>query len=46
MKRLSKTSKERLKSWINNWLLKSFNSKDWEIERIFVKCTNEKDSNF
>lgn len=46
MKKLSKTSRERLKSWVNNWLLKTFNANDWEIESIFVKLEHEKDSNF
>lgn len=46
MKKLSKTSRERLKSWVNNWLLKTFNANEWKIEKIVVKLKHEKDSNF
>ena len=31
---------------LNNWLLKTFNANDWEIESIFVKLEHEKDCNF
>jgi hypothetical protein len=45
MKRQSKDISKRLKSWINNHLFKTLNSKEWEIESILYIYKNEKDGN-
>ena len=40
-----KTSNERLQSFLNNELFKTFNPKDWELVSILIICENEKESN-
>lgn len=44
MKKPLKTSNERLQSFLNNELFKTFNPKDWELVSIFIFCENEENS--
>ena len=41
MKKLSKTSRERLEIWINNVLFKTLREEDWEIESILYIVRHE-----